>query len=167
MALSAVAATLLGLLSGSEPRKPAATWHSEFVQWQHGAEALPWERVLKLPHGGAKPYRVALQPLWAVEGGIVAIEITVAWPSEPFDNLLGERKNDVPSPFVLTVEELDAGLDTSLFGSTRTFVLPRPARGVLRVSVLGSELGHGVGMCPTCRNIQALTARVEIEERSR
>jgi hypothetical protein len=151
------------VLASSAVAGPVAARHTELVQWRHGAEALPWERLLTLPSAGSKQYRIALQPLWAVEGGIVGIEVMVALPSEPFANLLGERTNDTPTPLVFTVEDLAAGLKSTQFGGSRTFRLPKPAKGTLRVSVLDTELGRGVGVCSSCPNIQALTAQLEIE----
>ena len=41
----------------------------------------------------------------------------------------------------------------------------RSARGVLRVRVQAWKRGNGVGSCLECSNIQALTARIEVEER--
>jgi len=104
---------------------------------------------------GRDHYRLALVPLWAVEGGIVGIEILVARPEHPDANLLGERETDVAQPFVVTVEELESGVNKSRFGTTRYFKLDHAK---LRVEIKGSRLGEGVGDCNTCKNIQELTA---------
>jgi hypothetical protein len=90
------------------------------------------------------------------------MEILLARPAEPYENLLGEREMNVPSPFVITVEELAAGIEASPFGSVRTFALPHPAKGALHVTVLGAKFGHGAGMCDTCRNIQELKANIQV-----
>jgi hypothetical protein len=80
---------------------------------------LPWKTTIKNPNGQGD-YRLVLQSLWAVEGGIVALEIVVARPGQPDVNVLGERQNGVEYPFVITVEELENGLARSKFGVVRT-----------------------------------------------
>jgi hypothetical protein len=103
---------------------------------------------------GKERYRLALVPLWAVEGGILGIEVLVARPEHPDDNLLGQRQSDVPQPFVVTVEDLESGINKSRFGPIRDFKLDRTT---LRVEIQGSRLGEGVGECKDCKNIQELT----------
>jgi hypothetical protein len=98
---------------------------------------------------------LALIPLWAVEGGIVGIEILVARPEHPDNNLLGQRETDLPQPFVITVEELESGINKSRFGATRNFKLDRTK---LRVEIQASRFGEGVGECKNCKNIQELAA---------
>jgi hypothetical protein len=131
----------------------SVAWFQGRVTWQAGEEALPWEVAVASPNG-REHYRLALVPLWAVEGGIVAIEIVVARPEHPNDNLLGER-TDVPQPFVITVEELEAGINKSRFGAIRVF---KVGRAKLRVQVKGSRLGPGLGECQRC--IQEFTTEI-------
>jgi hypothetical protein len=107
-------------------------------------------------------YRLALVPLWAVEGGIVGMEFLVADPQKPSHNLLGERQTHVSQPFVITVEELEAGIDKSQFGATRRFNV---GHSELRIEIKGSRLGEGVGECGDCKNIQEIA--VELTFRSR
>jgi hypothetical protein len=71
---------------------------------------------------------------------------------------------NVPQPFVITVEELEGGIEKSRFGSTRTFRVPGAN---LRVAVLSSALGYGRGECRSCRNIQALTVELSLSGRAR
>lgn len=104
---------------------------------------------------GKERYKLALAPLWAVEGGIVAIQIVVARPDQPNKNLLGERNTDGPMTFVITVEELRRGIKKSKFGTVRNFKMDGAK---LCVEILGSRLGKGVGECPGCPNIQEFTA---------
>jgi hypothetical protein len=60
----------------------------------------------------------------------------------------------VPQAFVVTVEELESGINKSRFGAIRTFKLDRTT---LRIEIQGSRLGEGVGGCKNCKNIQELT----------
>ena len=94
-----------------------ATWFHKRVVWQAGKEPRVWETKIVSPDG-KEHFRLALIPLWAVEGGIVGIEILLARPEHPDDNLLGQRDTDVSQPFVVTVEELDVV-------STNPHVAPR------------------------------------------
>jgi hypothetical protein len=111
---------------------------------------------------GKEHFRLALVPLWAVEGGIVAMQILVARPEHPNENLLGERDTDGPMAFVITVEELKRGIKKSRFGATRVFNLDGAS---LHVEILGSRLGKGVGECPTCPNIQEFTVMLSFGSR--
>ena len=128
------------------------------VAWEAGTAPRGWEAVIDSPNG-TEHFRLALLPLWAVEGGIVAIEILIASSEQPDDNLLGRRENDGPSPFVITVEELESGINKSQFGAKRVFNV---RRAKLRVKILGSELGRGVGDCESCKNIQKFTAELSL-----
>jgi hypothetical protein len=105
---------------------------------------------------------LALVPLWAVEGGIVGIEILLATPEHPDDNLLGSLDTDAPLPFVITVEELESGINKSQFGAKLMFNLKRAK---LRVEILSSRLGDGVGDCRSCKNIQEITTAFSFEKK--
>ena len=102
---------------------------------------------------------MALVPLWCVEGGTVAIEILLARPEHPDENLLGLRENDVPQPFVVTVEELESGINKSRFGANRAFKV-RQAK--LKIKILGSRLGTE-NCCETC--IQEFTAELSFQSK--
>ncbi len=152
------------VVAAGPPESAKQPWFRETVQWQYGEEGLAWEHLGPLP-GVEQEYRVALQPLWAVEGGILGFEIIVATPDRPFDNLLGERDPKLQQPFAFYLRDLQRGLDSSKFGRARTFALPTPAKGRLRVEVLKWTLGKGAGSCDDCANIQALTATIRIDAR--
>lgn len=93
------------------------------------------------------------------------MEILVADPVHPADNLLGKR-DDSPQPFVIEVAELQHGIDRSRFGATRVFTV---GQQTLRATIKGSRLGKGVGSgsiyCSRCRNIQEITVDFSIEGR--
>jgi len=144
---------LLCLMVVSANVEGTAAWFHKRVVWQHGKESRVWETSIESPDR-KQHYRLAIIPLLAVEGGIVGMEILVARPEHPNDNLLGQRETDVPQPFVVTVEELESGINKSQFGATRNFTLDRTK---LRVEILGSRLGKGVGECNSCTNIQEFT----------
>ncbi len=137
----------------SAKAESTATWFHKRVVWQAGKEPRVWETKIVSPDG-KEHFRLALIPLWAVEGGIVGIEILLARPEHPDDNLLGQRDTDVSQPFVVTVEELERGINKSSCGATRDLKLDRTT---LRVEIQGSRLGEGVGECRNCKNIQELT----------
>jgi hypothetical protein len=128
-------------------------WFHQRVTWRTGRDPRAWETSVASPDGKER-YRLALIPLWAVEGGIVAVEILLARPEHPDDNLLGQRETDVPKPFEVTLEELERGIDKSRFGANREFNVDRLR---LRVKIEGARLGKGVGDCKDCSNIQELT----------
>ena len=151
------------LIAASVTAGPKAPWYEERVAWQHGSEPVAWRRSIASPKG--VQYQVALVPLWAVEGGIVAFEVAITGADESEHNLLGERDSAVPQAFVITVEDLAAGLPGSRFGATRSFKLKRPSKVLLRVQVVDHKLGSGQGNCRSCANIQALTAVVSLEGR--
>ena len=136
-------------------------WFHKRVTWQAGREPKPWETVVVGPTGKER-YRLAIIPLWAVEGGIIAIEILAAHPNHRDVNLLGERVFDTPQPFVITVEELDSGINKSRFGATRVFNVGQTK---LQVKIQGSRLGRGVGDCESCKNIQELTTELALGSR--
>jgi hypothetical protein len=48
------------------------TWFNQRVTWKYGKEGLAWKTNIKEPNGQAE-YQLVLQPLWAVEGGVVAL----------------------------------------------------------------------------------------------
>jgi hypothetical protein len=136
-------------------------WFQKRVTWQAGTDPRVWESTVVSPTG-KEHYRLALVPLWAVEGGIVGIEILVSNPEHPDDNLLGRRENDVPQPFVIMVEELESGINKSRFGANRVFNV---RRAKLKVEILSSRLGKGVGDCESCSNIQEFTAAISFESK--
>lgn len=143
----------LTLVLGCAHAEGSSVWFQRRITWQAGGEPRVWETAIVSPNG-KEHYRLALVPLWAVEGGIVGIEILLASPEHPDDNLLGRRDTDAPLPFVVTVEELESGIKKSRFGAKRDFNLKRAK---LRVEILGWRLGDGIGDCGSCKNIQEIT----------
>lgn len=149
-----VLSALFFLMVMSATAASTATWFHKRVVWQAGKEPRVWETKIVSPDG-KEHFRLALIPLWAVEGGgTVGIEILLARPEHPDDNLLGQRDAEVSPPFVVNVEDLEHGIKKSPCGATRDFKLDRTT---LRVEVHGSRLGEGVGECRDCKNIQELT----------
>jgi hypothetical protein len=126
------------------------TRFNQRVTWKYGKEGLAWKTAIKAPNRQAE-YQLVLQPLWALEGGVVALEIVVAHPKQPDVNLLGERKNGVEYPIVITVEELERGLALSKFGTIRKLQVDDIA---VNVKIEGFRLGKGVGSgsmyCSNC-----------------
>lgn len=138
-------------------RSSSSAFH-QVVTWNAGSDPVPWQAWVSAPNGSSR-YRLSLVPLWAVEGGIVAIEVSVTDEKEPRTNLLGER-DDKPQPFVITVEELEAGISNSTFGATRVFAV---GGSKLKGHIRNSRLGRGVGNCSACDNIQALTVEFTLK----
>ena len=136
-------------------------WFQKRVTWQTGKEPRVWETQINSPNG-KESYRLALVPLWAMEGGIVGMEILVADPKKPSVNLLGVRQTDVPQPFVITVEELEGGIDQSQFGAARRLNV---GHAELRIDIKGSRLGKGVGECGDCKNIQEIVLELTLRSR--
>jgi hypothetical protein len=149
----------IALALGCVQAEGSNVWFQKRVTWQAGTDPRVWEAAVVSPNG-KEHYRLALVPLWAVEGGIVGIEILVSSPEHPDDNLLGRRENDVPQRFVVTVEELENGINKSRFGANRVF---KVRRAKLRVEILGSRLGKGVGDCESCTNIQEFAVEFSFE----
>jgi len=134
-------------------------WLRKRVTWQAGTNPRVWEAVAESPKGN-EHLRLALVPLWCVEGGIVAIEILLASPDRPDENLLGLRESDVPQPFVITVQELESGIKKSRFGADRAFNVQRAK---LKVKILGSRLGEAHCGCGNC--IQDFTAEFSVQSK--
>ena len=137
-------------------------WFDQRITWKYGTEGLPWTTILKNPDGPTE-YQLILRPLWALEGGVIALEIVVARPAQPEVNLLGERENGVEYPFVITVEELKKGVKKSKFGAVRNFQVDNLS---VRVKIEGSRLGRGVGSlstyCAKCPNLQELSLQISV-----
>lgn len=66
-------------------------WFNERVTWKYGKEGLAWKTTIKRP-GGQEEYQLVLQPLWALEGGVVALEIVVARPTQPDVNFARTKR---------------------------------------------------------------------------
>lgn len=145
--------------SEAKPQRRAGILFQQRVTWEADREPRPWQTVVDASDGR---YRVALVPLWAVEGGIVAVEIVLAHERTPDDNLFGERQSDTEQPFVITVETLEKGARKSRFGVSR---LLNAGSLTLNAKILSSRLGEGVGECKTCRNIQQLTLSLTLDSR--
>ena len=132
-------------------------WYQKRIVWKYGADAGIMETTSNSPDKDEQ-YQFGLVPLWSVEGGVIAMEILVANPEHPKDNLLGTRDNS-PHPFVIEVKELRHGINGSRFGATRRFDLGQTN---LIVKIDGSRLGKGVGSgaiyCKDCDNIQEFAA---------
>jgi hypothetical protein len=139
------------------------SWFNQRVTWKYGKEGLAWKTTVKSANGKTE-YQLVLQPLWALEGGVVALEIVFARAEHPDSNLLGERENGVEYPFVITVHELENGLAHSKFGASRTFHLDNIA---LNVKVerfrLGKGLGGGSTYCSYCKNLQELSMWIAVK----
>jgi hypothetical protein len=141
------------------------TWFNQRVTWKYGKEGLAWKTTVKQPSGQAD-YQLALQPLWAVEGGVVALEIVVARSQQPDVNLLGERQNGIAYPFVITVGELERGLAHSKFGTVRKLQVDDIALNVIIEHFrLGKGVGSGSTYCSKCRNLQELSVWITVEGR--
>lgn len=141
------------------------TWFNQRIEWKYGKEGIAWKTTIKSRNGQSE-YQLALQPLWALEGGVVALEIVVARPGQPDLNILGKREKGVEYPFVITVEELENGLEHSKFGAVRNL----EADGIaLNVKIEHFRLGKGVGSgsiyCSKCKNLQELSMRITVESK--
>lgn len=136
------------------------TWFNQRVTWKYGKEGLAWRTTIKNPSGPGE-YQLILRPLWAVEGGVIALEIVVARPRQPDVNILGEREKGIQYPFVITVGELNDGLAHSKFGAVRTL---QTDDITLSVKIEHFRLGRGVGSsseyCAKCKNLQELSIRI-------
>ena len=162
-AIRSSAAVLLVLFVGIRTF-PQQTLFNQRVTWEHGKEALPWKTVIKSPDG--EEYLLMLRPLSAVEGGVLALEIVLARPSEPDRNILGQRKNGVASPFVVYLRDLEKGLKHSKFGARRTL---QADSIVVDARIKHFRLGKGVGSgsiyCAKCKNLQEVTLWITIKSR--
>jgi hypothetical protein len=134
-----------------------------------GAQAHTWEAPLVDLHGHER-YRVALVPLWAVEGGIVSFEFVLIKPGQPDTNLLGERPGYSEecqcypeSPFVVDLESLGPEAKRR-YGASRRFAIPSSQQS-LNLEIRQVSRGHGVGSCESCPRIERLTARVTVSEK--
>ena len=141
------------------------TWFNQPVTWSYGKEGLPWKTRIQNPNGQGE-YQLVLQPLWAVEGGVIALEVVLTRPRKPDTNLLGQRENGVDSPFVITVEELQSGLSKSKFGRVRNLTADNIA---LNIRIEDFRLGEGVGSgstyCPSCKNLQQISMWITVESK--
>jgi hypothetical protein len=161
MILSTVLSLALSLQSSTADAR-LVPWQ-QTIRWdiRVNADTGPWESAI-LDAAGRERYRVALIPLWAVEGGVTAFEIALTSLETPSVNLLGARRPGQDVAFVIEVSELKRGLGRSAFGSRRSFEIPGGAGNMLEVSVLGSRLGKGAGICDQCPNVQELRATISI-----
>ena len=164
MSLHALLSLLLAV-QASAPGARLVPWE-QTIRWnvEVNADTGPWEFPV-LDSEGHERFRVALIPLWAVEGGVTAFEIAVATVQNPRLNLLGERRLDVAQAIVIDVRDLERGIDTSKFGRRRSFDVPMGGGGRLDVTVRGARLGRGAGMCDRCPNIQELRVTVAVRAR--
>jgi hypothetical protein len=142
------------------------TWFSQRIEWKYGKEGVALKTTIKSPNG-RREYQLILQPLWALEGGVVALEIVVARPGQPDANILGKRENNVEYPFVITVQELENGLPHSKFGAVRKI----EADDIdLNVKIEHFRLGTGVGSdstyCSSCKNLQELSVWITVGARA-
>jgi hypothetical protein len=141
------------------------TWFTQRIEWKYRKDGVAWKTTIKSPNG-QREYQLALQPLWALEGGVVALEIVVARPGQPDTNILGKTENGVEYPFVITVKELENGLLHSKFGAVRNL----EADGIaLNVKIEHFRLGKGVGSgstyCSNCKNLQELSVWITVESK--
>jgi hypothetical protein len=141
------------------------TWFSQRIVWKYGKEGLAWKTTIKNPND-QKEYQLILQPLWAVEGGVVALEIVVTRPGQPDVNILGKRENGVEYPFVITVEELENGLAHSKFGPLRRLQAEDIALNIkIEHFRLGKGLGSGSMYCSNCKNLQELSVWITVKSK--
>jgi len=141
-------------------------WFDQRVTWKYGNDGREWKTTIPSTEGHEK-YQLVLQPLWALEGGVIALEVVLARPTKPDTNLLGERENGREYPFVITVEELERGLAKTTFGAVR-----RLQAGNINLTMkienfhLGKGVGSGSTYCAKCRNLQELSLRILIESKT-
>jgi hypothetical protein len=160
--------TLLSVLLAFQAVAPGARlvpWE-QTIRWNivENAGTGPWESPIR-DFDGHERFRLALIPLWAVEGGVTAFEIALATAENPRVNLLGERQLDGPQAIVIDVRDLKRGIARSKFGRRRSFDVPMGGDSRLEVTVLGARLGKGAGMCDKCANVQELRATVAVRTR--
>jgi hypothetical protein len=117
---------------------------------------------------GKPRFRVALRPLSAVEGGVVAFELMLVRHAEDQDNLLGERSGFDEAcrcypekPSVIDIAYVSEGVGGSRFGAVRRFAIPGTHEPLV-FEVVDIGVGHGVGNCAPCPRIDWLHARVSI-----
>ena len=111
------------------------------IAWKYGKEGLAWKTTINRPNG-QEQYQLSLQPLGALEGGVVALDIVVARPGQPDVNILGKRENGVEYPIVITVKELKNGLVRSKFGAGRKLLADDIA---LNIKIEHFRLGKRLG----------------------
>ena len=134
------------------------------VRWK-SSDAKPPETLVK--NGtGVPQYRIALVPLWRLEGGVVAIEIELTSPGDQSANRLGERKGKQPQAFVVELSDLQPG-STSPFGKTRTFSFPDLPQVYFRVEFRDTRLSKGAAGCASCQSIEQFTAVISVGASSR
>ena len=131
---------VLGLMAPEAACVAGQVWLDQHVTWKDGKDGLEWRASFRGPQRNNE-YQLALRPLWAVEGGVIAIEIVVARPARPNVNLLGDRQNDIQYPFVITVNELRKGIAKSKYGRVRQFQFNGLA---LHAEIARVRLGYGV-----------------------
>jgi hypothetical protein len=136
---SRVISLCIVLALGCVQAESSDVWLRKRVTWQADPSPRVWETMVVSPNGKER-YRLALEPLLCVEGGVVAFEILLASPEHPDENLLGLRVNDIRQLFVITVEELESGINKSRFGANRSF---KVRRAKLKIKILSSQLGEG------------------------
>jgi hypothetical protein len=142
------------------------TWFSQRIAWKYGKEGLAWKTTINRPNG-QEEYQLSLQPLWALEGGVVALEIVVARKGQPDVNILGKRENGVEYPFVITVKELKNGLAHSKFGAVRRLLADDIALNIkIEHLRLGSGLGSGSTYCSKCKNLQEISMWIIVESKN-
>ena len=151
------------------------------LSWRGPAEAARVQAAVRDVKGD-ELYRVVVQPLSSVEGGVVGFELLLLTPSEaqaafageawPLHNLFGERPGFDEAcrcyperPFTLDVNSVTAGTIQSQFGTVRTMALPKSA-GTLTWEILEVRTGSGAGGCDSCLTIESLRSRVSVEPRS-
>jgi hypothetical protein len=156
---SRVISLCIVLALGCVQAEGSDVWLKKRLTLQVSTHPRVWETVVVSPNG-KEHFRLALVPLWCVEGGIVAIEILLASRERPEENLLGLRENNVPQPFVIEVEELESGINKSRFGAKRTF---KVGRAKLKIKILGSRLGGENCECGNC--IQEFTAELSFQSK--
>ena len=152
---------LLSLFLCSAVTCAKETWFNNRVTWKYGKDGQPWKTFIKEPNEKAE-YQLVLRPLWAVEGGVLALEIAVVRPKQPDINLLGERENGVEYPFVITVEELEQGLVHSKFGTLRKV---EAEKITANIKIERFRLGKGVGDCSKCSNLQELSLWITLSDK--
>jgi hypothetical protein len=121
-----------------------------------------------LDRRGRERLHVGLVPLFAVEGGVVSVELVLSRDEALQGNLLGQRSGYSEScgcypeqPFVVDISHVGMGIAKSRFGSVRRFPIPK-TRAVLVFNIQSVDVGHGVGMCDSCPRIESLDATVSI-----
>ena len=151
---------LLVMAGGSRAASPLQAFRTH-VSWDITEADEQWDRPI-FGSDGTHRYTLALRPIRALEGGVMAVALALSPVSESKKNILEHARSGGCQP-AIWAEEAPTPTEPKECRRTKAFRVGPPHSLVVRVANLTVGSRPGLGLCSNCPSISHLELDLALE----